>query len=200
MAALSTHRSSPGAAVAAPPPEQESTQGAPSAQLSESRVLGQLLGLARTIRQPRAYIGYSALVCWALARQCRPFVWEGEKRIDLIDLYAPWAAERCTKLCAVDAVSCCFLPAVAGGRAHMRPVSEEYPLSCCNHFIAAVPMGEGLHGPAHCIEGFYSRLGLALLGTVVDGDWDRRGLPNGGATAKRGAATACARGATGVIN
>ena len=27
-----------------------------------------------------------------------------------------------------------------------------------------------LQGPAHTIEGFYSTLGLALLGTVVDGD------------------------------
>ena len=52
----------------------------------------------------------------------------------------------------------------------MRPVTEEHPLECCNHFIAGVPMGEGMVGPAHTIEGFYSRLGLALLGTVVDGD------------------------------
>ena len=52
----------------------------------------------------------------------------------------------------------------------MKPVAEEHPLSSCNHFIAAVPMEEGLPGPAHTIAGFYSRLGLALLGTVVDGD------------------------------
>ena len=52
----------------------------------------------------------------------------------------------------------------------MKPVAEEHPLSSCNHCIAAVPMGEGLPGPAHTIEGFYSRLGLALLGTAVDGD------------------------------
>ena len=52
----------------------------------------------------------------------------------------------------------------------MMPATEEHPLSSCNHFIAAVPMGEGLPGPAHTIEGFYSRLGLALLGAVVDGD------------------------------
>ena len=170
MAALSTHPSRPETAVAAPPPEEERAQGAPSAQLSENRVLGQLLALARDIRNPRRRIGYSAFVCWALARHCRPFVWEGEKRIDLIQVYAPWAEERCTKLCVVDAVCSCLAPAVAGERAHVRPVSDEHPLHCCNHFIAAVPMEEVLPGPAHTIEGFYSILGIALLGTVVDGD------------------------------
>ncbi len=52
----------------------------------------------------------------------------------------------------------------------MKPITEEDPLQRCNHFIAGVPMGQDLPAPAHTIEGFYSRLGIALLGTVVDGD------------------------------
>ena len=75
MAALSQQHPRPSAAVAAQPPEKDSAQGVPSAQGSESRALGQLLALARNIRQPRLYIGYSALVCFALSRRCRPCVW-----------------------------------------------------------------------------------------------------------------------------
>ena len=75
-------------------------------QLSESRVLGKLLALARDIRRPTTYIGYSAFVCWALLRGRRPCVWEGEHRIDLIEVYAPGAAERGQTVCKVDAVAC----------------------------------------------------------------------------------------------
>ena len=144
--------------------------GPPLAQLSESRVLQKLLQLARDIRRPRAYIGYSALICFGLARGCRPFVWEGANRIDLIAAYAPWAIGRCTKECAVDAVVCCIMSAVAGGRVQMVPVSEMAPLSACNHLIAAVSMGDMLPGRGDSIEAFYSSMGMALLGTVVDGD------------------------------
>ena len=31
-------------------------------------------------------------------------------------------------------------------------------------------MGVGLPGPAHATDGFYSRVGLALMGAVADGD------------------------------
>ena len=53
----------------------------------------------------------------------------------------------------------------------MREVSEEYPLKLCNHFVGAIAMGS--RGPAVAeptIEGFYSSLGVALLGAVCDGD------------------------------
>ena len=62
-----------------------------------------------------------------------------------------------------------MVPAVAA-RAHMMPVSEEHPLPGCNHFVAAVAMGGSLPGGGHSIEGFYSSHGMALLGTVADGD------------------------------
>ena len=157
----------PGAAVAA---QSAVAEGAPLAQLSESRVLQKLLQLARDIRRPCAYIGYSALICFGLARGCRPFVWEGANRIDLIAAYAPWAIGRCTKECAVDAVVCCMMSAVAGGRVLMVPVSEITPLSACNHLIAAVSMGDMLPGGGDSTEAFYSSMGMALLGTVVNGD------------------------------
>ena len=71
-------------------------------QLAEERVLGTLLKLARNIRQPRQYIGYSAFLCLCMSRGCRACVWEGETRIDLLHNYAPWAIERCNRMCAVD--------------------------------------------------------------------------------------------------
>ena len=160
----------PVAAVAAQPHGEASAGGAPLAQLSESRVLSQILQLARDIRRPRSYIGYSALLCFGLARRCRPRVWEGETRIDLISYYAPWAIERCTTECCVDAVCCCLVPAVAGGHAEWAPVSATHPLDLCNHFVAAVPMADVLPGEGHSIQAYYSSLGMALLGTVVDGD------------------------------
>ena len=113
----------PDAAVAA----QEGAESAPLAQLSHGRVLHKLLQLARDIRRPRTYIGYSALVCFALARGCRPFVWEGESRVDLISVHAPWAMEVCPAECVVDAVVCCMVPAVAGGHAEMMPVFGDAP-------------------------------------------------------------------------
>ena len=69
-------------------------------QLAEERVLGTLLKLARNIRQPRHYIGYSAFMCFCLSRECRAYFWEGGDRIDLLASYAPWAIERCTRICA----------------------------------------------------------------------------------------------------
>ena len=160
----------PEAAVAAQPGGKASTEGAPLAQLSENRVLCKLLQLARDIRRPRSYIGYSALMCFALARGCRPFVWEGENNIDVIASHAPWAVGRCTNECDVDAVVCCMVPAVAGGHAEMMPVPAMRPLTDCNHVIAAVPMADVLPGRGDSIEALYSSMGMALLGTVVDGD------------------------------
>ncbi len=130
-----------------------------------------MLQLARDIRKPRMTIGYSALICFALARGCRPFVWEGETRIDLIASFVPWAVGRCTKECAVDAVACCMVPAVAGGgHAKMVQVSATHPLRDCNHYIAAAPMADVLLGGGDSIEALYSSMGMALLGTVMDGD------------------------------
>ena len=52
----------------------------------------------------------------------------------------------------------------------MMPVSETHPLSMCTHFVVAVPMEGGCHGGGLCLQGYYSSKGLAVLGTVMDGD------------------------------
>ena len=52
----------------------------------------------------------------------------------------------------------------------MVPLSEKRPLNEVKHYIAGVPMGQPLTHDTTSLEGFYSARGVALLGTVVDGD------------------------------
>ena len=61
-----------------------------------------------------------------------------------------------------------MVPAVAGGHAELMPVSAMHFLNDCNHFIAAVPMDDVLLGGS--IEALYSSMGMAVPGTVMDGD------------------------------
>ena len=159
------------AVAAANPPEPLGGRGeVASTQLAESRVLAKLLGLARDIRRPRVYVGYSFFLCFCLCRQRRAYFWEGEQRIDILEVYAPWALERCTAVCAVDGVCCCLAPADEGGEAAMMPVSETHPLDMCRHFLAAVRMAGGACSRGPGLQGFYNNIGVAVLGTVMDGD------------------------------
>ena len=96
-------------------------------KLAEERVLGKLLQLARDIRRPCHYIGYSAFICFCLSRECRAYFWEGDNRIDLLQGHAPWAIERCTRICAVDGVCCCLVHSEDGGEVALMPVSETHP-------------------------------------------------------------------------
>jgi len=149
----------------------EQPQG-PLPSLASNRILAKLLQLYRDIRRDRSYVGHSAFIFFALVHQRRPFIWEGSSRIDLIETYAPWAAERCARSCVVDAVCCCFQD-TGKGAPEMVPVSERHPLAMCRHYVAATRIidkepGEVVHGLA--FEDFYYRLGVSLLGTVMDGD------------------------------
>ena len=159
----------PIAAVAAPSPETARALDPPLVQLSEYRVFGQLLQLARKIRTPRQYIGYSALTCFGLAFDCCPCVWEGDVRVNLINAYATSQLTRCTKRCQVDGVCCIMEHDVESERVNLMHVSEMHPLSKVNHYIAGVPMTGGVYGKDGSVYDFYSSR-LALLGTVMDGD------------------------------
>ena len=160
----------PPAAAPQPLPGPPPSGGSEVPQAAADRVLARLLHLVRDIRRPREWVGYSAFLCMALSTGRRPFMWEGESRVDLVGQNAPWAADRCRTLCAVDGVCCCLQPAAAVGRARLMPVSDAHPLGLCKHYLAAASMGGSLAGEAHDIEGFYSTLGVAVLGTVMDGD------------------------------
>ena len=104
-----------------------------------------------------------------LARQCRPCMWEGSNRVDLIQSYAPWAADTAVAECAVDGIVCC-LRSLDDGRVEMVPVSEEHPLHECRHFVAGHKFTGELECEGTSMQAFYGRLGVALLGTVADGD------------------------------
>ncbi len=156
---------------AAVTPERPSAAVAASPELAQDRVSCRLLELARNIRRPRAYIGHSAFICFVLSRECRPFIWEGANRVDIVEAYDPWAFELCKRECIVDGVCICLEHVEGSDVAEMKPVSESHPLSRCAHFVAAARMDCGLPGPHPAsLVGFYSGLGLAMWGTVVDGD------------------------------
>ena len=69
-------------------------------------IRSRLLTLARDIRKPRGFVGYSAFVLMGLVHKCRPRVREGNNEIDLISVFAPFACEDCTRQLNVAAIPC----------------------------------------------------------------------------------------------
>jgi hypothetical protein len=129
-----------------------------------------LLALAREIRRPRAYVGYSAFILMALLKKCQPCVWEGASFIDLLDVFAPWAKEHCTTPCAVTAVPCALV-AQLGGSVELAPISDVHPLSKTCHFVAGISIPECQAPPSSCtFEALYASLGVAIIASVLDGD------------------------------
>ena len=58
----------------------------------------------------------------------------------------------------------------SSGLADMHPISEAYPLSQTRHWIAGHRLEGDLGDAANPMQAFYSRLGMVLLGTIVDND------------------------------
>jgi hypothetical protein len=142
----------------------------PPAQI-EADILGRLLSLAREIRRPRKYVGYSFFILFALAYRCRPFIWEGSSCVDLIKTFAPWALEKCKESCAVQAVCVCYEEGEEGVEARrMIPVSDDHPLNETKHFLSAIQLSAPVQSDAGTIEAYYHELAVAVLGTVADGD------------------------------
>jgi len=137
--------------------------------LAEANILGRLTGLARQIRKPQEWVGYSAFILFGLAKKFRPYMWEGGQRIDLMDTFAPWAKEECIHKCMVDGVVCCMGHAKAGF-AEMLPVSEGHPLWECRHFLSCVGLPRAFESGGSSMQAYYNRLGQVILGTVADGD------------------------------
>ena len=96
-------------------------------------------------------------------------MWEGENKVDLLSAFAPWGVDSAVAECAVDGVVCC-MKAMPSGRAEMVPVSAEQPLSDCRHFVACHALQVDLESEGESIQAYYGRLGIVLLGTVMDGD------------------------------
>ena len=109
----------------------------------------------------------------ALLKKKRPYIWEGENCVDLIEAYAPWAADACIGHCQVQGV-CCAVVTSPDGRTHLQAISDEFPLNLCRHYVAAVaapmPLDAAAWKDTLTCQAFYQSRGIALLGSVVDGD------------------------------
>ena len=149
---------------------QAVTAVAPPAVAAQHKIHSTLSALAREIRRPRAYVGYSAFILMGLLKQCRPCAWEGSTFIDLLQVFAPWAKERCTQALDITAVPC-TLVAEAGGSVVLVPICAEHPLSKTIHFVAGIQIPESpVKGSACGFETLYASLGVAVLRTVLNGD------------------------------
>ena len=168
---------------------------APSLPAShQTELLNKVLQLARSIRTARSYVGYMTFVCFALCKHLLVHMWEGAVRVNVIKAYAPWALEYITAEPVCDGICCCIAPAVAGGGGAWYPVSDEHSLHEVKHYVAGVPMGQALTHDTTTLVGFYNDIGIALLGTVCDGDWYRHYVYYGGLAADIGATTSAPRG------
>ena len=148
------------------------TAVAVTAVAAQHTIQATLLVLAREIRRPRAYVGYSAFILMALLKKCQPCVWEGALYIDLLEVFAPWAKEHCTTLLPVTAVACSLM-AKATGCVELIPISAEHPLSQTGHFVAGIKMPECQVFESSCsFEALYASLGVAIMASVLDGDCD----------------------------
>ena len=131
-----------------------------------------LLGLARAIRRPRAYVGYSAFVLMGLLTKCQPCVWEGSACLNLLEWAAPWATQHCTQEPLMEAIACALV-AKAGGSVECVQISGEHPLEETSHFVAGtrIPALEtAVAETAPGIEAFYAALGVATVPSICDGD------------------------------
>ena len=89
--------------------------------------------------------------------------------MNLVQHYAPWAEDSAVAECAVDGVVCC-MRTPPDGAVEMVPVSEGHPLADCRHFLACHALPDAMACAGESIQAFYGRLGVVLLGTVMDGD------------------------------
>ena len=95
---------------------------------------------------------------------------EGVNRIDLLQVFAPWAIERCETTAAVDAIPCIMVPNEEAGYARLEQVSEVHPLAECRHFVAGHVSSTPLADQSSGIRGFYAQRQVVVIATVVDGD------------------------------
>ena len=142
----------------------------PPALAAQHRIESKLLALAREIRRPKAYVGYSAFILMGLLKKQRPCVWEGTSFIDLLQVFAPWALEFCTSELPMTAIACSFV-AQSGGAVELVGICEQHPLSNTTHYVAGIHIPQCEITEQTCsFEALYASLGVACVASVVDGD------------------------------
>ena len=141
-----------------------------SAGAARHRIRAKLLALARAIRRPRTYVGYSAFVLMGLLKNCQPCMWEGGFCIDLMETFVPWKTDEDTKVIHVSGIPC-TLVAIAGGAVLMHPVSEKHPLHSISHFVGGCYIaGSAVVAGTDGFEAFYAALGITAMASILDGD------------------------------
>ena len=143
---------------------------AASAVKAQEKIYALLLALARSIRKPKSYVGYSAFILMGLLKKRRPCAWEGPQFIDLIQVFAPWACDRCSQDCAAHAIPCAVI-SQPDGSCILAPISEQHPLQTCGHFVGGcrVPV-TAVADNTHKFKALYASIGIAPVPSVVDGD------------------------------
>ena len=95
--------------------------------------------------------------------------------MDLVEAYAPWAADNCMGQCHVQGV-CCAVVTLPDASTRLQVISDEFPLHRCRHYVAAVAapdvaaVAASDSKDAMNFQAFYESRGIVLLGSVVDGD------------------------------
>ena len=95
--------------------------------------------------------------------------------MDLVEAYAPWAADNCMGQCHVQGV-CCAVVTLPDASTRLQVISDEFPLHRCRHYVAAVAapdvaaVAASDSKDAMNFQAFYESRGVVLLGSVVDGD------------------------------
>ena len=131
-----------------------------------------VIALAAQIRSPRTQVGYSWFVCFAICYKCRPFIWEGPTRLDVVARFAQPVLELCVRECAVDAVRCCITHS-CNGHVDIMPVSEHHPLEECWHYMAACynPVAGSQTADAKAnVHEYYEAINLQVVPAICDGD------------------------------
>ena len=170
------------AAPPMPPASIETTRDVPAPQvpstpvlsallshMSGSVLLDKILALSRSIGTMGVWVGHSAFLLFALVHKCRPFVWEGSSRVDLLGIYAPWAVKLCTTPCTIDAVACCMVPS-GRGLADMHAVSDAHPLSLVKHWLGGISIATCEADDGTPVGISYRQHGVVVLGSVTDGN------------------------------
>jgi hypothetical protein len=137
--------------------------------------VGKIMALAREIRRARAYVGYFGWLAFALMEKVAVFMWEGTTRINLVEIFAPWAMAYCNKQAVAEAIFCRF--SIEGCYA----VSDANPLNQCGHYVVGIHVESStvvaqsaedlsLSEDALTFEAFYLSFGMAVRYTIADGD------------------------------
>ena len=130
-----------------------------------------LIHLARQIGDPRQYVGFSAFVLFALEFECRPALWVGEQKWDIVEAFVPEQfRDSCKNPCVVDGV--CLALGLARGvlQPEWVPISPANPLWQCKHYMALSRLGKDIGVAQTELERFYAERGLTVLGTFSQGD------------------------------